>query len=69
MRFNFEMKQVYSLFITARDDGVPPKSSNAAVTAVQINNLNDNVPVFTPVSYGKARYITYKCAVSFPSFL
>ena len=47
---------MYLFYITAYDNGTLPLPSNAAQTVVEINNLNDNIPVFSPTSY----YSTFK---------
>ncbi|KAI1242062.1 Protocadherin Fat 3 [Lamprotornis superbus] len=40
----------YSLVVQARDSGTPPLSSSATVN-VDISDVNDNSPVFTPANY------------------
>ncbi|XP_009578552.1 PREDICTED: protocadherin Fat 3-like [Fulmarus glacialis] len=40
----------YSLVIQARDSGIPPLSSSVTVN-VDISDVNDNSPVFTPANY------------------
>ncbi|XP_075775493.1 protocadherin Fat 3 isoform X6 [Pelodiscus sinensis] len=40
----------YSLVIQARDSGIPPLSSSVTVN-IDISDVNDNSPVFTPANY------------------
>nr|XP_048698630.1 protocadherin Fat 3 isoform X4 [Caretta caretta] len=40
----------YSLVIQARDSGIPPMSSSVTVN-IDISDVNDNSPVFTPANY------------------
>ena len=47
---DYEMKNYYELVVIATDKGVEPRSATTLLI-VQINNLNDNRPVFNPQVY------------------
>ena len=42
---------MYLLYITAYDNAALPMASNSAQVVIQINNLDDNIPVFCPTSF------------------
>lgn len=48
-----ETRPNFTVTITAFDKGNPPKSSTQSLT-IKIGDVNDNAPVFNPVSYTKA---------------
>lgn len=48
-----ETRPNYTVTVTAFDNGNPPKSSTQSLT-IKISDVNDNKPVFNPVSYTKA---------------
>ncbi|XP_030415053.1 LOW QUALITY PROTEIN: protocadherin Fat 3 [Gopherus evgoodei] len=49
-RLDREKVSGYSLVIQARDSGIPPLSSSVTVN-IDISDVNDNSPVFTPANY------------------
>ncbi|XP_008170058.2 protocadherin Fat 3 isoform X1 [Chrysemys picta bellii] len=49
-RLDRERVSGYSLVIQARDSGIPPLSSSVTVN-IDISDVNDNSPVFTPANY------------------
>lgn len=50
----------YSLVIQARDSGTPPLSSSVTVN-VDISDVNDNSPVFTPANYTAVIQVSSSC--------
>lgn len=50
----------YSLVIQARDSGTPPLSSSVTVN-VDISDVNDNSPVFTPANYTAVIQVSLSC--------
>jgi protocadherin-16/23 len=51
-RLDYETTQRHSLIITATDTGIPPLSANLTVL-VEVQDVNDNPPVFERNEYGK----------------
>lgn len=49
-RLDREIKSSYSLMVTARDRGEPPRSTNSKIE-VNILDENDNSPIFDPKQY------------------
>lgn len=50
-KLDFERAKEYFLTIQAQDGGTPPLSNHATVN-ISIMDVNDNVPIFTQLSYG-----------------
>lgn len=49
-QLDYETAQRHNLIITASDTGVPPLSANLTVL-VEVQDVNDNVPVFEKSEY------------------
>ena len=65
----------YSLLVQAVDSGIPVMSSTATVN-IDISDVNDNSPVFTPANYTAVIQVSESCllgiclnALSFLSLL
>ena len=50
-KLDYERAKEYFLTIQAQDGGNPPLSNHATVN-ISIMDVNDNVPIFTQLSYG-----------------
>ena len=50
----------YSLLVQAVDSGIPAMSSTATVN-IDISDVNDNSPVFTPANYTAVIQVSKSC--------
>ena len=49
--FDYETRTSFSFSATATDNGSPALTSSVATVTVRLENLNDNLPVFSPAVY------------------
>uniref|UniRef100_A0A4W4F1F2 Cadherin domain-containing protein n=1 Tax=Electrophorus electricus TaxID=8005 RepID=A0A4W4F1F2_ELEEL len=54
-KLDYETQSLYKLNITAKDNGMPPRSSSIPLV-IHVRDFNDNPPVFTPVTLGQCRW-------------